>query len=60
MASYVRDYLLDLLADNDGAMLYWQVPSEVREFVDELPRDGDLVLHPRAIKVGEGCYEMPS
>lgn len=57
--------VLDVLEDNGGAVLYWQVGSDADAFVSALKRDvirfdshGDLYVHPRAVRVDEFGYEL--
>jgi hypothetical protein len=58
--------VLEALAHNDGAMLYWQMPNVNRAMaafdagIVELDENTDLLIHPKAIELVKGqLYEMP-
>jgi len=61
--------LLAILADNDGAMLYWQVPPELVRVAElacaghspvGIRFDADLLVHPDAQCIAPGiAYCMP-
>ena len=54
--------VLKVLADNDGACLYWQMPDadRAKAAVDAgaTKMVGDLLVHPSAKAIDEGCYTM--
>jgi hypothetical protein len=55
--------VLEVLARNDGACLYWQMPNVERAkaalAAGAIKEDGDLLVHPEAVMVDEGmCYTM--
>jgi hypothetical protein len=61
----VKASVLDLLADNDGALLHWQVPPRLEQTAKEMEKAGEIKLvgelyvHPRAIEIEHGaCYTM--
>lgn len=53
------------LADNDGAILHWQVNGDLKDAYQQalnagaIKREGELFVHPNAVCVAEGAYEMP-
>ena len=59
--------VLDLLAGNDGAMLWWQLPRRLWDAAADAvctgiinaESDSDLYLHPLAIREMDGAYSMP-
>lgn len=63
----MSDYkeILDVLAANDGACLYWQLPNQplVKSAIatDAIRFDGatDLAIHPDAVANGDGGWRMP-
>ena len=62
MADNFQD-VLDVLAANDGACLYWQMPdgkrSEAALNAGLVKSDGDLLVHPQAIMIEAGmAYTM--
>ena len=58
------DALLKALEANDGACLYWQLCDSLgwREALERgvvlFCPDSDLLVHPKAVRVGDGCYVM--
>lgn len=59
------DDVLNVLAKNDGACLYWQMPDVVRAkaavAAGAAKEDGELLVHPKAVCVKPGeSYVMPA
>jgi len=57
--------VLEVLANNDGACLYWQMPNAARaEAALEAGvitlDDFDLLVHPGAVFIEDGAYAMPT
>lgn len=63
-----RDELLSVLRRNGGALLSWQAPMLLRPYLSQAIGLGDvlhneaedLLVHPEAVRIGEGAYTMPA
>ena len=55
--------VLEVLANNDGACLYWQMPDAARAKAaleaGTIKEDGELLVHPAAVMIEQGmAYTM--
>jgi hypothetical protein len=58
------DETIKALVDNDGAILYWQLPKDavqaaIRSGLAYLA-DDDCLVHRDAVRIAEGAYTMES